>query len=64
MSDKVRIVFVIKNAAGDYLARHRRFTPDFNKARIFKRKCDASNSLYYIRKEIASTHKVVLIDPH
>lgn len=63
MADKVRIMFVLKNDRNEYLTKYRRFTADFTEARVYKRKCDATNSAKYSGAKLTQ-HKVVLIDPN
>lgn len=62
MTDKVRFLYVLKNAQGEYLTTGGKFTPLFSKARIYKRKSDATNSSYHYTKVIVTPHKVVLVD--
>lgn len=62
MADKVRFLYVLKNAQGDYLMRRGRLTQDFTKARVFKRKCDATNSSHWYPSSAMTPHKVVLVD--
>lgn len=63
MADKVRIMFVLKNNVGEYFTKNGRFSPDFTKARVYKRKGDATNSSYSVKAAVTQ-HKVVLIDPN
>lgn len=62
MADKVRILWVLVNHAGEYLTRKNKFTSDFAKARIYTRRCDATNSSYFCNFPVFH-RKVVLVDP-